>query len=201
MCYRYWIAAIGQWCGLIGGGRQHIILGGFGIGLRRRHRIFFPPSCDVETHLSVLPLIFLFQMAFTFKILFVPFVVHYFHHNMFVVIGWEDYVIQWSLMMMILMLYHITINILRSFQTVYLTLSFWPRFCPWPIIKRAEYLQYTLQHPCTSKIFTKRWSWVNTRLQKVDVSSLQPSTFIGHTSTWWQQTPSSTNESELCCSH
>jgi hypothetical protein len=27
---------------------------------------------------------------------------------------------------------------------------------PWPIIKRAEYLQYTLQHSCTSKIFAKR---------------------------------------------
>jgi hypothetical protein len=26
---------------------------------------------------------------------------------------------------------------------------------PWPIIKRAEYLKYTLQHPCTSKIITK----------------------------------------------
>jgi hypothetical protein len=31
-------------------------------------------------------------------------------------------------MMMILLLYHITINILKSFQTVYLTLSFWPCF-------------------------------------------------------------------------
>ncbi len=29
---------------------------------------------------------------------------------------------------MILLLYHITINILKSFQTVYLTLSFWPSF-------------------------------------------------------------------------
>ncbi len=28
---------------------------------------------------------------------------------------------------------------------------------PWPIIKRAEYyLKYTLQHPCTSKMITKR---------------------------------------------
>jgi hypothetical protein len=27
---------------------------------------------------------------------------------------------------------------------------------PWPIIKWAEYLKYTLQHPCTSKIITKR---------------------------------------------
>ncbi len=32
-------------------------------------------------------------MAFTFKTLIVPFLVHYFHHNMFVVIGWENYVI------------------------------------------------------------------------------------------------------------
>jgi hypothetical protein len=47
---------------------------------------------------------------------------------MFVVVGWEDYVIQQSLMMMILLLYHITINILEFFQSVYLTLSFWPRF-------------------------------------------------------------------------
>jgi hypothetical protein len=71
----------------------------------------------------LLPLIFLFQMAFTFKTLIVPFLVQYFRHNIFVVIGWEDYVIQRSLMMMILLLYHITINILKSFQTVYLTLS------------------------------------------------------------------------------
>jgi hypothetical protein len=76
----------------------------------------------------LLPLIFLFRMAFTFKTLIVPFLVQYFHHNMFVVIGWEDYVICQSLMIMILLLYHITINNLKSFQTVYLTLSFWPRF-------------------------------------------------------------------------
>jgi hypothetical protein len=64
-------------------------------------------------------------------------------------------------MMTILLLYHITINILRSFQTVYLILSFWPRFgAPsWSIIKRAEYLQYTLQHSCTSKIFAKDDLW------------------------------------------
>ncbi len=67
-------------------------------------------------------------MAFTFKKLTVPFLVQYFCHNMFVVIGWEDYIIRLSLMMMILLLHHITINILKSFQTVYLTLSFWPRF-------------------------------------------------------------------------
>ncbi len=72
----------------------------------------------------LLPFICLFQMAFTFKTLIVPFLVQYFYHNMSVVIGWEDYVIQRSLMMMILLLYHITINILKSFQTVYLTLSF-----------------------------------------------------------------------------
>jgi hypothetical protein len=47
---------------------------------------------------------------------------------MFVVIGWEDYVIQRSLMMMILLSYHITITILKFFQIVYLTLSFWPRY-------------------------------------------------------------------------
>ncbi len=76
----------------------------------------------------LLPLIFFFQMAFTFKILVVPFLVHYFNHNMFVVISWEDCVIRRSLMMMILFSYHITINILKFFQTVYLTLSFWPRF-------------------------------------------------------------------------
>jgi hypothetical protein len=67
-------------------------------------------------------------MAYTLKTLFVPFLVHSFHHNMFVMIGWEDYVIQLSLMMMILLSYHITINILKFFQSVYLTLSFWPRF-------------------------------------------------------------------------
>jgi hypothetical protein len=44
----------------------------------------------------ILPLIFLFQMAFTFKTSIVPFLVQYFCHNMFVVIGWEDYVIRWS---------------------------------------------------------------------------------------------------------
>ncbi len=54
-------------------------------------------------------------MAFTFKTLIVPFLVQYFHYNMFVVIGWEDYVIRWFLMMMILLFYHITINILESF--------------------------------------------------------------------------------------
>ncbi len=52
----------------------------------------------------LLPLIFLLQMAFTFKTLIVPFLVNYFHHNMFVVIGWEDYVIWRSLIMMILLL-------------------------------------------------------------------------------------------------
>jgi hypothetical protein len=76
----------------------------------------------------LLPLIFLFLMAFTFKPLILPFLVHYFHHNMFVVIGWEDCIIQRSSMMMILLSYHITNNILKFFQTVYLTLSFWPRF-------------------------------------------------------------------------
>ncbi len=64
----------------------------------------------------LLPLIFLFRTAFTFKTLFVPFLVQYFRHNLFLVIGWEDYVIWWSLMMTILFLYQITINILKSFQ-------------------------------------------------------------------------------------
>jgi hypothetical protein len=76
----------------------------------------------------LLPLIFLFQMAYTLKTLIIPLLVHSFHHNMFVVIGWENYVIQRSLMMMILLSYHITINILKFFQSVYLTLSFWPHF-------------------------------------------------------------------------
>jgi hypothetical protein len=48
--------------------------------------------------------------------------------NMFVVIGREDYVIQLSLMMMILLSFHIIINILKFFQSVYITLSFWPCF-------------------------------------------------------------------------
>ncbi len=147
----------------------------------------------------LLPLIFLFQVAFTFNTLIVPFLVNYFNHNRFVVIGWEDYVIRRSLMMMILLSYHITINILKLFQTIpyIIILAMFSVAPPWPIIKRAESLQYTLQHPCASNIITKRWSLVNTRLQKVDLSSLRPSTFIGHTSAWWQQTPSSTNDSEL----
>ena len=41
----------------------------------------------------LLPFIFLFRMALTIKPLLVPFLVQSFHHNMFVVIGWEDYVI------------------------------------------------------------------------------------------------------------
>ncbi len=67
-------------------------------------------------------------MVYTLKIFIVPFLVHSFHHNMFAVIGWEDYVIRRPLMMMILLSYHITINILKFFQPVYLTLSSWPRF-------------------------------------------------------------------------
>ncbi len=77
---------------------------------------------------TLLPLIFLFQMAYTLKTSIVPFLVRSFHHNMFAVIGWEDYVIQRSIMMMTLLSYHITINILKFFQTVYFTLSFWPCF-------------------------------------------------------------------------
>jgi hypothetical protein len=38
---------------------------------------------------------------------------------------------------------------------------------PWPIIKREEHLQYTLQLPSTSKIFTEELSLVNTCLQKL----------------------------------
>jgi hypothetical protein len=80
------------------------------------------------------PLLLLFQMAYTFKTLIVPFLVHSFHHNMFVVIGWEDYVIQRSLMMMILLTYHTTNNIWKFFQSVcYLTLSFWP-CCLWHLL-------------------------------------------------------------------
>jgi hypothetical protein len=67
-------------------------------------------------------------MVFTFKALIAPFLVQYFHCNMFAVIGWEDYIVRWSLMMIILLSYHISINILKSFQTVYLTPSFWPHF-------------------------------------------------------------------------
>ncbi len=43
----------------------------------------------------ILPFILILWMAFTFKTLAVPFLVQYFCHNMFVVIDWEDYVIQW----------------------------------------------------------------------------------------------------------
>ncbi len=81
----------------------------------------------------LLPLIFLFRMAYTLKTLIVPFLVHSFHHNMFVVIAWEDYVIRRSLMMMILLSYQITINILKFFQPVYLTLSFWPCYLWHPL--------------------------------------------------------------------
>ncbi len=72
---------------------------------------------------------------------------------------------------------------------------------PWPIIKRAEYLQYTLQHSCTTEIFTKRWSLVDTCIQTLNLSSLWPSTNISHSSVWWQQRSSSANESELRCSN
>jgi hypothetical protein len=44
----------------------------------------------------LLPLMFLFQMVFTFKILIALFLVQYFHHNMFVVTGWKDSVIRRS---------------------------------------------------------------------------------------------------------
>jgi hypothetical protein len=37
----------------------------------------------------LLPLTFLFRLAYTLKTSIVPFLVHSFHHNMFVVIGWE----------------------------------------------------------------------------------------------------------------
>ncbi len=50
-------------------------------------------------------------MAYTLKTLNVPLLVHPYHHNMFVVIGLEDYAIQWSLMMMILLSYHITTDL------------------------------------------------------------------------------------------
>ena len=76
----------------------------------------------------LLLLIFLFQMAFTFKTLIVPSWGITSITTFFAVIGWEDYIIQRSLMMMILLSYHITINILKFFQSVYLTLSFWPCF-------------------------------------------------------------------------
>ena len=46
----------------------------------------------------LLPFIVLFQMTFTIKPLIVPFLVQSFYQNKFVVIGWEDYVIRWSLM-------------------------------------------------------------------------------------------------------
>jgi hypothetical protein len=46
----------------------------------------------------ILPLIVLFQMAFTFKTSIVSYLIQYFCHNMFLVLvnGWEDYVIRWS---------------------------------------------------------------------------------------------------------
>jgi hypothetical protein len=127
---------------------------------------------------------------------------------MFLVIGWEDHVIWQSLMMMTLLLYHITIIILKSFQTniphtIILVMLLVLVASPWPIVKRAEYIQHTFQHSCSSKIFAKQRSLVNSRQQTVDLSPLQlrPSTFIGHTSAWWQQTLSSINESEFCYSH
>jgi hypothetical protein len=95
----------------------------------------------------LLPLIFLLQMAFTFETLSVPFLVQYFHHNIFVVISWEDYVSQRSLMMM---------KVLSNCIPYIIILATFSVAPPWPIFKRAEYPQYTLQHPCTSKIITKR---------------------------------------------
>jgi hypothetical protein len=69
----------------------------------------------------LLPLIFLFQMAITFKTL--------------ILLSWYNTSIttclsDWlgRLCHTILLLYHITINILKFFQTVYLTLSLWACF-------------------------------------------------------------------------
>ncbi len=59
----------------------------------------------------LLPLIFFVPNGLHLKTLIVPFLVHSFRHNMFVVIGWENYVIRRSLMMMILLSYHIAIII------------------------------------------------------------------------------------------
>ncbi len=97
----------------------------------------------------LLPLIFLFQMAYAFKTLIVPFLVHYFHHKMFVVIGWEDYIIQRSWMIMILLTYHITNNISSSFNLYTLHDHSGHVFCGTSLAhhQRAEYLKYTLQHP------------------------------------------------------
>jgi hypothetical protein len=39
--------------------------------------------------------------------------------------------------MMILLLYHITIKVLKSFQTLYLTLSFWPQ-CLWHLLSPSS---------------------------------------------------------------
>jgi hypothetical protein len=50
-------------------------------------------SCMDLVDYMLLPLIFLFQMAYTLNTLIVSCLVHSFHHNMFVVIYWEGYVI------------------------------------------------------------------------------------------------------------
>jgi hypothetical protein len=105
----------------------------------------------------LLPLIFLFQMAFTFKTLIVPFLVHYFHHNM----------CDWLERLRHLLVFNDDDSIVVSHRKqhfevlsnclpyiiILATFSVAP---PWLIIKRAEYLKYTLQQPCTSKIITKR---------------------------------------------
>ena len=108
----------------------------------------------------LLPLIFLFQMAFTFKTLIVPFLVHYFHHNM----------CDWLERLRHLLVFNDDDSIVVSHRKqhfevlsnclpyiiILATFSVAP---PWPIIKRAEYLKYTLQHQCTSKIITKDDLW------------------------------------------
>jgi len=131
----------------------------------------------------LLPFIFLFRMALTIKPLLVPFLVQSFHHNMFVVIGWEDYVISRFLMVMILLLNHITINVLKSFQTIYLTLSFWPRFL-WHLLGPSSKGQSIFDILFHTHAPPRPLQKDDTCFQTLDLSSLRPSTFISHTIAW-----------------
>ncbi len=122
---------------------------------------------------------------------------------MFVVIGWEDYVIQRSLMMMILLTYHIMNNFFKFFQSVYLTLSFWPHFL-WhlfgPSSKGQSILNILLNTHAPARSLQKDDLWSIYTFRRL---TCHHNNHWLHWSYKWVVTanPSSTNESELSCSH
>jgi hypothetical protein len=143
-------------------------------------------------------------MDYTLKTFIVSFLVHSFHHNMFVVIGWEEDVIQQSIMMMFLLLHHITINILKTFQSVCLTLSFWPRIL-WHLLGPSSKGQsilnilFNTHAPARSLQKDDIWSIHASRRLTCHHYDHQLSSVIQvHGDSKHQ---SSTNESEFCCSH